>query len=117
MVASKQHGARAIQLPNKTHKIVAGIIDGNELVNLFGAPEVLNNNSKITIAPSSSANAHFLSVVPSQNMRVASSQGAKIEEGAPEILETRTVTRDVKGYEEHFQYVLQSKKGEKPQDK
>lgn len=38
IVASKQFGARAIQLPNQTNKYVAGVIDGHELVGLFSAP-------------------------------------------------------------------------------
>ena len=38
VVVSKLHGARAIQLPNKTHKIVAGIVDINETLSLLGAP-------------------------------------------------------------------------------
>ena len=50
VVVSKLHGARAIQLPNKTHKIVAGIIDINETLNLLGAPVHAGQNSnKITI--------------------------------------------------------------------
>ena len=39
IIASRRFGARAIQLPNRTTKVVAGVIDGNELVNLFGTPE------------------------------------------------------------------------------
>ena len=86
---------------------------------MFDVPELSNNNSKITIKPSSSANAHFLSIVPSQNMRVASGPAApkQIEEIQAQEVTIPTIKPKEAGYGEHFQYVLQSKKGEKSEPK
>jgi hypothetical protein len=39
IIQSKRHNARAIQLPNQTHKIIQGIINGKVLLNLFSAPK------------------------------------------------------------------------------
>ena len=52
VIVSKLHGARAIQLPNKTHKVVAGIIEVKDLLNLLGAPIFGgSDHSKIKIQP------------------------------------------------------------------
>lgn len=42
IVASKQHGARAVQLPNHTNKIVAGVVDASDMLSLFSAPLLEN---------------------------------------------------------------------------
>lgn len=66
-------------MPNRTHKIVAGVVDGNDLLNLFAAPSIQNNGSQIIINPISKHDTNFLSIVPSQ-ARVKSATGdVKIE--------------------------------------
>lgn len=63
IVSSKQHGARAIQLPNKTHKVVAGIVDFKDVLTLFSAPQVSQNGKKISIAPIDNSSVPFVSIV------------------------------------------------------
>lgn len=72
---SKQHGARAIQLPNHTHKIVSGIINAEKLVNLFEAPKLTSNNKKVTLTPIGDATVLFVAIVPHQ-AKLRSSSGA-----------------------------------------
>jgi hypothetical protein len=52
VIASKKHGARVIQLPNHTHKVVAGIINGETLLNSFLPPVLSQDGKKVTLTPS-----------------------------------------------------------------
>lgn len=99
IVASKQHGARAIQLPNHSHKIVAGVVDGKDLLKLFAAPSIQSNGNQITINPTNDSETSFLSILPSQTRAKSPSTEAKME-------------RVEESSEKHFQYVLHSKKVE-----
>ena len=69
-----------IQLPNQTNQIVAGVIDGTDLVHLLAAPQVSSCGTQITIAGGSDSKTNFLSVVPSQNTRATSNEGAVLAE-------------------------------------
>lgn len=51
VVASKKHGARAIQLPNRTHKVVAGIINAENLMSVFSSPVLSSDSKKVTLTP------------------------------------------------------------------
>jgi hypothetical protein len=66
VIASKKHGARAIQLPNHTHKIVAGILSGDALLSLFGAPTFTSDRKKVILEPAASQTLNFITVVPQQ---------------------------------------------------
>lgn len=67
VIASKKHGARAIQLPNHTHKIIAGIVDAERLMNLFASPTVSSDLREITLNPVESGTVPFIAIVPMQN--------------------------------------------------
>jgi len=73
VIASKKHGARAIQLPNHTHKIVAGILSGDALLSLFGSPSFSSDRKKIILEPTSSQALNFITVVPQQYKHRSSS--------------------------------------------
>lgn len=64
VVASKKHGARAIQLPNRTHKIVVGIINAETLMNLFSAPVLSSDGKKVKLTPNGDAKLAFTAVSP-----------------------------------------------------
>lgn len=99
MLVSKLHGARAIQLPNKTHKIVAGIIDINETLSLLGAPILVGEKpNQITIPLNENALVKFIGIVPAKIRTRSASSGAKIVKSSEEKAA------------EHFQYVLRSNK-------
>lgn len=67
VIASKKHGARAIQLPNHTHKIIAGIIDAELLMNLFASPVMSSDMREITLNPIENGTLPFIAIVPMQN--------------------------------------------------
>ena len=118
VVASKQFGARAIQLPNQTNKIVAGIIDAHELIQLFSAPELSQDGHRVTIYNKSDHKAHFLSVVPSQNARTTPHHGGRTHEEAtlPYPSHRQEGSGDSHA-EQHFSYVLQSTLIQKTEEK
>ena len=97
-------------MPNVTTKIVAGVIDGNELIRLFSAPEHSQDGRKVTILNKSEQRAHFLSVVPSQTSKTVSHTRGKVHEET--ILRQGNQTRPEgsaeSSVEQHFSYVLQS---------
>lgn len=95
MIASKKHGARAIQLPNHTHKIVAGIISADSLFNAFSAPIVSSDGKKLTLNPISKAEFPFTAVSP--QLYAGKSSGSKIAN---------------KTQYKHLEYVLHSSKKE-----
>lgn len=97
MIASKKHGARVIQLPNHTHKVVAGIINGESLLNLLAAPVVSSDGKKVTLAPNGNTPLTFVAVVPEYKSRSGSST-AKVES---------------KSHYKHLEYVLHSSKEER----
>lgn len=72
VIASKKHGARAIQLPNHTHKIVAGIIDAQLLMNLFAQPAVSSDLREITLNPVENGTIPFIAIVPQNRSRTLS---------------------------------------------
>lgn len=74
VIASKKHGARVIQLPNHTHKAVAGIIDGEALLNLFAAPVVSSDGKKVSLTPIENSTLPFVAVVPQYKSRSSSSK-------------------------------------------
>ena len=98
VVASKQNGARAIQLPNKTHKVVAGIVDFKDVLTLFAAPQVSQNGERISIASLDNSSVPFVSIVsvlPELRSGYGDQRATKIED-----------SDSLK----HFQYVLHSKR-------
>ena len=62
IIESKRHTARAIQLPNQTHKLVQGVINGKVLLNLFSAPVLVENSNKIILTPRPNAQISFTRV-------------------------------------------------------
>lgn len=64
VIGSKKHGARVIQLPNHTHKVVAGIINGESLLNLFSEPVISHDGKKVTLTPNGNSTLTFAAVVP-----------------------------------------------------
>jgi hypothetical protein len=78
VIASKKHGARVIQLPNHTHKVVAGIINGEALLNLFASPVLSSDGKKVSLTPIENGSLSFVAVVPQYKVR-SSSSSAKVE--------------------------------------
>jgi hypothetical protein len=59
-------------LPNHTHKIIAGIVNGEALLNLFGTP-LLKNGKEFALIPLENNALPFITIVPHQGQhRVAS---------------------------------------------
>lgn len=86
-------------MPNKTHKIVAGIIDINETLGLLGAPAVAGQNpNKVSIQVNEKAEVKFIGIVPAQIRTRSASSGAKIVKSSEEKAA------------DHFHYVLRSNK-------
>ena len=92
VIASKKHGARVIQLPNHTHKVVAGIINGETLLNSFKAPVLSQDGRKVTLTPIENSPFPFFAIVPEYKARSGTS---------PSKVETHTEFR-------HLEYVLHS---------
>lgn len=69
MIASKKHGVRVIQLPNRTHKVVAGIISAEDLLNSFLPPVASQDGKKVTLTPNEKATMNFFAVVPEYKSR------------------------------------------------
>ena len=69
VIASKKHGARVIQLPNRTHKVVAGIINGEDLLNSFSAPVLSHDGKKVALTPNGDSTLNFFAVVPEYKSR------------------------------------------------
>ena len=75
IIASRRFGARAVQLPNRTSKTVAGVIDGHELVNLFGVPSHRSDTIEIK---ANKNRVPFLSAVPCQGTRIIDTKSGAI---------------------------------------
>lgn len=96
VIVSKKHGARVIQLPNHTHKVVAGLINGETLLNLLAAPVLSNDGKKVSLTTVENNSLPFVAVVPQYKSR-SSSSTAKVE---------------AKSQFKHFEYELHSSKGD-----
>jgi len=106
-------------LPNITNKIVAGVIDGNDLVGLFSIPEISQDGQRVTIYNKSEHKAHFLSIVPSQSNRSGPQSGARIQEEITlqQPNQTKPEASGDSKAEQHFSYVLQSTLVQKKEEK